>query len=137
MSETSSITPTQYIHHHLSYWTVGQGFWSLNLDTLIFSVGLGALLFAGLYLIAHRATSGVPGKWQSFVEFILSWINDNVKQVFHFENPLIAPLAITLFIWIWAMNFMDMLPVDALPWIAQHIGMAMGKDPEQVYLKVV
>ena len=137
MSETSGITPNQYIHHHLSYWTVGHGFWSLNLDTLIFSVGLGALLFAGLYLVASRATSGVPGKWQSFVEFILTWIHDNVKQVFHFENPLIAPLAITLFIWIWAMNFMDMLPVDALPWIAQHIGMAMGKDPEQVYLKVV
>jgi len=137
MSETTGITPDQYIHHHLSYWTVGEGFWSLNVDTLLFSLGLGTLLFFGLLITARRATSGVPGRWQNFVELILNWIHDNVKQVFHFENPLIAPLAITIFIWIWAMNFMDMLPVDALPWIAQHIGMAMGKDPEQVYLKVV
>ena len=137
MSESTSITPDQYIHHHLSYWTVGEGFWSLNVDTLLFSLGLGTLLFFALFFTARRATSGVPGRWQNFVEFVLHWIHDNVKQVFHFENPLIAPLAITIFIWIWAMNFMDMLPVDALPWIAQHIGMALGKDPEQVYLKVV
>jgi len=137
MNETQTITPDQYIHHHLSYWTVGEGFWSLNVDTLLFSLGLGTLLFFVLFFTARRATSGVPGRWQNFVEFILGWISDNVKQVFHFENPLIAPLAITIFIWIWAMNFMDMLPVDALPWIAQHIGAAMGKDPEQVYLKVV
>lgn len=137
MSETQTITPTQYIHHHLSYWTVGHGFWALNLDTLIFSVGLGLLLFAGMYLTARRATSGVPGRWQNFWELLLTTIHDNVKQIFHFENPLIAPLAITLFIWIWAMNFMDMLPVDALPMIAQKIGIAFGKDPEQVYLKVV
>ena len=137
MSETTGITPDQYIHHHLSYWTVGEGFWSLNVDTLLFSLGLGTLLFFGLLFTARSATSGVPGRWQNFVELVLNWIHDNVKQVFHFENPLIAPLAITIFIWIWAMNFMDMLPVDALPWIAQHIGMAMGKDPEQVYLKVV
>jgi F-type H+-transporting ATPase subunit a len=116
---------------------VGEGFWSLNVDTLLFSIGLGTLLFLALLFTARRATSGVPGKWQGFVEFILTWIHDNVKQVFHFENPVIAQLAITIFIWIWLMNFMDMLPVDALPWIAQHIGMAMGKDPEQVYLKVV
>ncbi len=137
MSESTTITPEQYIHHHLSYWTVGQGFWSLDVDTLLFSVGVGVLLSLALYLTARRATSGVPGKWQNFVEFALGWIHDNVKQVFHYENPLIAPLGITIFIWIWAMNFMDMLPVDALPWIAQHIGMALGKDPEQVYLKVV
>jgi F-type H+-transporting ATPase subunit a len=137
MSDTQVITPDQYIHHHLSYWTVGEGFWALNVDTLLFSLGLGTLLFLALLFTARRATSGVPGRWQGFVEFILNWIHDNVKQVFHFENPVIAPLAITIFIWIWAMNFMDMLPVDALPWIAQHIGMALGKDPEQVYLKVV
>lgn len=137
MSESTTITPEQYIHHHLSYWTVGEGFWSLNVDTLLFSLGLGTLLFFVMYFTVRRATAGVPGKWQNFVEFVLGWVHDNVKQVFHFENPLIAPLAVTLFIWIWAMNFMDMLPVDALPWIAQHIGEAAGKDPEQVYLKIV
>ena len=138
MSETQTITPTEYIHHHLSYWTVGHGFWSLNLDTLLFSVGLGVLLFTGMFLTARRATSGVPGKWQNFWEFALTAIHDNVKQIFHYENPVIAPLAITIFIWIWSMNFMDMIPVDLLPRIAQLIGFhAFGADPEHVYLKVV
>ncbi|HEV2109913.1 MAG TPA: F0F1 ATP synthase subunit A [Gammaproteobacteria bacterium] len=137
MSESTTITPDQYIHHHLSYWTVGEGFWSLNVDTLLFSVGIGSILLLAMYLTARRATAGVPGRWQSFVECVLVGIHDNVKQIFHFENPLIAPLAITLFVWIWVMNFMDIVPVDALPWVAQHIGAAAGKDPEQVFLKVV
>ncbi|HSN18296.1 MAG TPA: F0F1 ATP synthase subunit A [Gammaproteobacteria bacterium] len=138
MSEQSGITPTQYIHHHLSYWTVGHGFWSLNVDTLLFSVGLGLILFFAMFFTARRATSGVPGRWQNFVEFLLSWIHDNVQQIFSYENPLIAPLAITIFIWIWTMNFMDMLPVDLLPRIAQLIGAhVFGANPEEVYLKVV
>jgi F-type H+-transporting ATPase subunit a len=91
MSESSSITPTQYIHHHLSYWTVGHGFWTLDVDTLIFSVGLGAILLLVMYVSARRATSGQPGRWQSFVEYVLVWIHDNVKQVFHFDNPVIGP----------------------------------------------
>ena len=138
MSETSGITPTQYIHHHLSYWTVGHGFWTLDLDTLLFSVILGSILLLAMYLTARRATSGVPGRWQSFVEYILVKIDENVRQIFLFENPLFAPLAITIFIWIWAMNFMDIVPVDLLPRLAQFIGVhAFNADPEQVYLKVV
>ena len=112
---------------------MGEGFWSLNVDTLLFSVGVGILLSLGLYLTARRATAGVPGKWQNFVEFILGWIHDNVKQVFHYDNPLIAPLGITIFIWVWAMNFMDMLPVDLLPWIAQHIGIAIRAETPSRY----
>lgn len=138
MSETQAITPSQYIHHHLSYWTVGHGFWALNVDTIIFSVGMGALLLLIMYGVVRGATVGVPGKWQSFLETVLTGIHDNVKQVFLFDNPLIAPLAITIFIWIWAMNFMDIVPVDLLPRVAQFIGMhAFHADPETVYLKVV
>ena len=124
MSETQTITPTEYIHHHLSYWTVGHGFWSLNVDTLLFSCGLGLLLFTGMYLTARRASSGVPGKWQNFWELVLSTIHDNVKQIFHYDSPVIAPLAVTLFLWIWTMNFMDMIPVDMLPRIAQLVGIS-------------
>ena len=138
MSETQAITPSQYIHHHLSYWTVGHGFWALNVDTIIFSVGMGALLLLIMYGVVRGATAGVPGKWQSFLETVLTGIHDNVKQVFLFDNPLIAPLAITIFIWIWAMNFMDIVPVDLLPRVAQFIGVhAFHADPETVYLKVV
>lgn len=138
MSESTSITPTQYIHHHLSYWTVGHGFWSLDVDTLLFSVGLGALLLLIMYLVVRGATADRPGKWQLFLETVLSGIHDNVKQVFLFDNPVIAPLAITIFIWIWAMNFMDIVPVDLFPRIAQFIGVhAFNANPEEVYLKVV
>ena len=138
MSETAVITPEQYIHHHLSYWTVGQGFWSLDVDTLLFSVGLGLILFFAMFFTVRRASVDKPGRWQTGVEMLLSVIHDNVKQVFLFDNPVIAPLAITIFIWIWAMNFMDMLPVDLLPRIAQFIGAhVFGANPEEVYLKVV
>ncbi len=138
MSESTGITPTQYIHHHLSYWTVGHGFWTLDVDTLLFSIGLGSLLLLVMYISVRRATSGVPGRWQSFVEYVLVWIHDNVKQVFMFDNPVIAPLAITIFLWIWVMNFMDIVPVDLLPRLAQFIGVhAFNADPERVFLKVV
>ncbi len=138
MSESTGITPTQYIHHHLSYWQVGHGFWTLDVDTLLFSVGLGALLLLIMYLVVRNATAGVPRKWQSFLEVVLTSIHDNVKQVFLFDNPVIAPLAITIFIWIWAMNFLDIVPVDLFPRIAQFIGVhAFHADPELVYLKVV
>jgi len=136
-TESQGITVDQYIHHHLTYWTVGEGFWAVNVDTLLFSFGLGALFVITFILTARRATSGVPGKWQAFVEIVVEKLHDQVKSVFVYDNPMIAPMAITIFVWVWLMNFMDMLPVDALPWVAQHIGAAAGKDPEQVYLKIV
>ncbi|HEX7964413.1 MAG TPA: F0F1 ATP synthase subunit A [Gammaproteobacteria bacterium] len=136
-SEAQDVTLDQYIHHHLTYWTVGEGFWAINVDTLLFSFGLGALFLITFILTARRATTGVPGKWQAFVEIVVEKLHDQVKSVFSYDNPMIAPMAITIFVWVWLMNFMDMLPVDALPWVAQHIGAAAGKDPEQVYLKIV
>jgi len=137
MSDSQGLTIDQYIHHHLTYWTVGEGFWSLNVDTLLFSFGLGTLFLTTFILTARRATSGVPGKWQAFVELVVEGIHGQVKSVFNYDNPMMGPLAVTIFVWVWLMNFMDMLPVDALPLVAQHIGAAMGMDPEQVYLKVV
>jgi F-type H+-transporting ATPase subunit a len=116
---------------------VGEGFWAVNVDTLLFSFGLGALFLITFIVTARRATSSVPGRWQTFVEIVVEGLHNQVKSVFSYDNPMIAPMAITIFVWVWLMNFMDMLPVDALPWVAQHIGAAAGKDPEQVYLKIV
>jgi F-type H+-transporting ATPase subunit a len=137
MSQSTPITADEYIHHHLTYWTVGHGFWSLDLDTLLVSVSLGFLFFFSFWLIARRATSGVPGRWQNFIEMVVGFVDTQVKETFHGRNKLIAPLALTIFAWVWLMNFMDMIPVDLLPRIAQWIGMAGGADPEHVYLKVV
>ncbi|HET7395128.1 MAG TPA: F0F1 ATP synthase subunit A [Gammaproteobacteria bacterium] len=137
MSQTTPITADEYIHHHLSYWTVGNGFWSLNLDTLLVSLVLGFLFFFSFWMVARKASSGVPGRWQNFVEMIVSFVDSQVKETFHGRSKLVAPLALTIFVWVWLMNFMDMIPVDLLPRLAAWGASPFGADPEHVYLKVV
>ncbi|MGH8398086.1 MAG: F0F1 ATP synthase subunit A [Gammaproteobacteria bacterium] len=138
MSQTAGITPDQYIHHHLTYWTVGNGgFWTLHVDTLGISIVLGLIFFLSFWIAARKATSGVPGKWQNFVEIMVSFVDTQVKETFHGKNKLVAPMALTIFVWVWLMNFMDMIPVDLLPRIAAWVSMPFGANPEHVYLRVV
>jgi len=137
MSQIADITSDQYIHHHLTYWTVGDGFWSVHVDSLGVSLVLGLLFFFALWLAARKATSGVPGRWQNFVEMLVSFVDTQVKETFHGKNKLVAPLALTIFVWVWLMNFMDMLPVDLFPRIAAWLAMPFGTDPEHVYLRIV
>ncbi len=133
------ISATQYIHHHITYMTVGEGFWTLHLDTIVIAFALGALFFVSFALAARRATAGVPGPWQNFVEIVITFVDDQIKAIFGADkhSTLIAPLALTIFVWVWLMNFMDMLPVDLLPKLAQIIGGWFGYAPHEVYLKVV
>jgi F-type H+-transporting ATPase subunit a len=114
------LTATSYIHHHLTNLTFGSGFWTFHLDTLIVSGLLGLLVFGSLAVIANKATSGVPRGWQNFFEMVLGFVNQQVKDTYHGNNPLIAPLAITIFLWVFSMNAMDLIPVDFLPWATQH-----------------
>lgn len=137
MNQTSAITPNEYIYHHLTYWTVGHGFWSLDVDTLLISLVCGFIFFFSFWLAARKATSGVPGRWQNIVEYMVSFVDTQVKETFHGRNKLIGPMALTIFVWVWLMNFMDMLPVDLLPRLAGWLGMSFGANPEHVYLKVV
>lgn len=131
------ISSTHYIKHHLTYLTYdlktlgfgSQGFWTVNLDTLFFSITLGSLVLLFLYLGARRVTTGVPGKLQNFAELMLEFADNQVKDCFHGRNKLIGPLALTIFVWVFLMNFMDILPVDILPNVAQVMGIH--------YLKVV
>lgn len=122
---------TEYIGHHLKQLTIdrltaghgtGEGFWTLHLDTLFVSIVLGALFLWFFRRVASRATSGVPGGLQNFCEIVLEFVDQQVKDTFHGRSALIAPLALTLFVWIWLMNFMDMIPVDLLPQISQALG---------------
>ena len=131
------ISSTDYIKHHLTYLTaqlnaatapVG-GFWTLNIDTICFSVLMGSLMLAVLYLGARRVTTGVPSGLQNFAEYILEFTNSQVKDCFHGRNTVIGPLALTIFVWVFAMNFMDLLPVDMLPELAKQSGVH--------YLKIV
>jgi len=131
---------TEYINHHLHFWQVKVGdsaFMTLNVDTLIFTFVLSALFFVSFWLAARKVTSGVPGKFQAFVETIVGFVDGLVRETFHGRSKLIAPLAITIFCLVFLMNFMDMVPVDFLPWAWQSGHIAAGADPEHAYLRVV
>ena len=123
-SAAHELTPTTYIGHHLTNRTIQLGdapFWTLHLDTLITSIVLGCVVFGFLWLAARNFTSGVPGKRQAYVEFIVDFIDEQVKGIFHGDRSFIAPLALTVFAWVVAMNAMDFLPVDVTAWVYEHI----------------
>lgn len=103
---------SEYISHHLTNLTVGEGFWTFNLDTIVMSWVTGIIGIGLFYLVARRATTEVPGKLQGFVELIVEFIDDTVKSMFPGDRKFLAPLALTLFVWILVMNLMDLIPVD-------------------------
>ncbi|QSX30085.1 F0F1 ATP synthase subunit A [Shewanella cyperi] len=117
-----ALTPQGYIQHHLTNLTAGEGFWTWHIDSLLFSVGLGLLVLGIFRSVGKKATTGVPGKLQCFIEMIVEFVDTSVKETFHGRNALIAPLALTIFVWVFMMNFMDMLPVDWLPHAAALVG---------------
>jgi len=120
---------TGYIVHHLTPLSTGEGFWTFHLDTLFFSAVLGAFFLFWFYKAASNVTAGVPGGLQNFVEMMIEFVDAQVKDSFHGKSNLIAPLALTIFVWVFLMNFMDLFPVDLLPMIASFIGVE--------YLRVV
>lgn len=124
-----ALTTSSYISHHLTNLKVGSGFWTFHLDTLLVSGLLGLVVFGSLAMIASRATAGVPRGWQNFFEMVLSFVNQQVKDTYHGNHPLIAPLAITIFLWVFVMNTMDLIPVDFVPQAAHLAGVE--------YLKIV
>lgn len=109
------LTPTSYISHHLTNRTISLGddpFWTLHLDTWATSVMLGILGFGFLWWIVRGATAGVPNKRQAFVEMVFDFVDDQVKGIFHGNRAFVAPLALTVFVWVLLMNAMDFIPVD-------------------------
>ncbi|WP_027848326.1 F0F1 ATP synthase subunit A [Marinospirillum minutulum] len=140
-------TPVEYIKHHLQNMTYGQhpelgwkmaetaqeaadmGFMAIHLDTMAWSIGMGLVFLFLFRMAAKKATSGVPGGLQNFVEVCVEFVDGLVKETFHGKNALIAPLALTIFVWIFLMNSLKWLPVDWIPSLAQ----AMGAE----YFKIV
>jgi F-type H+-transporting ATPase subunit a len=120
---------SEYIVHHLTFLTnhkqVGLVDWSvIHLDSLFFSIGLGLLTVFIMARLAARATSGVPGRFQAAVEIIVEMVSDQAKSIVHSpeSRQFVAPLALTVFVWIFLMNAMDLLPVDLLPMLGNAIG---------------
>lgn len=133
-------TTEEYINHHLTNLTYGQfpdgswgfahtaaeaasmGFMSINVDSMGWAIGLG-LVFTFLFRKAAKAaTAGVPGGLQNGVEMIIEFIDDTTQSIFEYKNDLIAPLALTIFVWVFLMNLMDLVPVDWIPSLATLLG---------------
>jgi F-type H+-transporting ATPase subunit a len=115
----------EYIVHHLTNLTrqTGDGaFYTLNLDSIFFSVLLAFVFGFSFWFAARKATAAQPGNFQNFVEWLVEKVDEQVRDTFHGTSRLIAPLALTIFCLVFLFNFMDLLPVDLLPWIAHHAG---------------
>jgi F-type H+-transporting ATPase subunit a len=134
---------SEYILHHLTHWQSAPqtgllDFSVLRFDTLIFGVLTGILVLAFLYRASSRATAGVPGKFQAFVEMLVELVNEQAKGIIHSEvsRRFVAPLALTIFCWVIAMNAIDLLPVDWIPALAAWIGHAVfGLERHEVFLR--
>lgn len=117
---------------HSSQEASDMGFNAIHLDSMGWSIGLG-LVFAFLFKrAASQAHAGVPSGLLNFVEMIIEFIDKNVKDAFHFKNALVAPLALTIFVWVFLMNLMDLIPVDWIP----HLATIIVGDPH-FYFKIV
>jgi len=114
-----------YIQHHLTFlahpMSDAGGFWTVHYDTLVTSVVLGVLVFGFLWAITRKATPGVPSKTQAFVEMSIEFVNEQVKGLFHHDYRMVAPIALTVFVWVLFMNAMDFLPVDIMAWLYEHV----------------
>lgn len=133
-SDGSVMEQTAWTMAHSSQEAADMGFWAIHLDTLGWSIGLG-LLFCFLFTrAAKRATTDVPKGLQSFVETIVEFVDGVVKDTFHHTNKLVAPMALTIFVWVFLMNLMDLVPIDWLPMVADH---TIGQGDGHLFFKVV
>lgn len=161
-AEEHAPTTGEYIQHHLTNWTYGKlpegtycdgtqvqetvgwtsahckeaidamGMMSIHVDSMVWSVGLGALFIALFGWAARKASSGIPSGFLNFIEMVVEFIDSTVRDNFHHRNPMIAPMALTIFVWIFFMNLMDLVPVDWIPELAMWIA-----GDRHFYFKVV
>jgi len=127
MAAEQPATANEYILHHLTFLQNKDAhgivdFSVIHWDSVFFSVLLAVLFGGSFYLAARKSNAGMPGKFQNFVELIVEFIDTQVKDSFHGTTKLIAPLALTIFCWVFLFNAMDVLPVDLLPAIAHGVG---------------
>lgn len=143
-AESVAPTSSEYIVHHLTHWqnkpqTEIVDFTVFNIDSLFFSVLLGVVGSFFLWKAARKVTSGVPGRFQAAVEILFEMVNNQAKSIVHNakSRQMVAPLALTVFVWIFLLNAMDLLPLDLLPSIWEKIYGAAGGDPHHAFLRVV
>jgi len=143
-AEEHALTPGEYIIHHLTHFGTGKpkglvDFSVVNFDSVLISGLLGAVACWLLWRAARKATSGVPGRFQAAVEILFELVENEAKGMIHNaqSRKFVAPLALTVFLWVLLLNAMDLLPVDLLPLVWRGVYGAAGHDPEHAYLRVV
>lgn len=154
-AEHEALTSSEYIKHHLTNLTYGQlpdgtwgfahngaeaaqmGFWAINVDTMGWSLFLGLVFFLVFRSVAKKVTSDAPTGLQNVVEAAVEFVDSNVKSMFPYKNAMVAPLALTILVWVFFMNAMDLIAIDLLPEIAKLVGVSLGADPHAVFFKVV
>ena len=126
MAVENELTPSDYIQHHLAFFTkqVGEGgFWTLNVDVIAVSILLGVLGVGFIWWVVRGATSGVPGRRQAAVEWLIDFVDEQAKGIFQHgdRHRFVAPLALTVFVWVVLMNAMDFLPADLVGLVTHHV----------------
>lgn len=155
VEHSEALTSSQYIQHHLTNLTYGQlpdghwgfaangaeaksmGFWAINVDTMGWSLLLGVVFFLIFRSVAKKVTSNVPTGMQNVIESAVEFVEDNVKGMFPYKNKMIAPLALSILVWVFFMNAMDLVAIDLLPQIAKYVGVTLGANEHEVFFKVV
>ncbi|WP_297457362.1 F0F1 ATP synthase subunit A [Ferrovum sp.] len=127
MTESAAPSSSEYIHHHLTNLVGGTGFWSIDVDTLVTSALLGLIVFGFMASVARKVTSGVPGRTQAAVEMVLEMVQSQVRDTFHGESGIVGPLALTIFVWVFSLNALDLLPVDLVPLLMGSVGIGHWK----------
>lgn len=143
-SSPNGQTPSEYIVHHLQHFATDKqkfivDFSVINLDTMFFSILSGLIVILMLRKAASKATSGVPGRFQGFVEMMVEMVENQSKAIVHGDRSFIAPLALTVFLWIVVMNAFDLVPVDLIPMAWGELLYALGfaASPGDPYMRVV
>jgi F-type H+-transporting ATPase subunit a len=151
-----AITSSEYIKHHLTNLTYGKlpdgtwgfahsgdeaaqmGFWAVNVDTMGWSLVLGIVFFLLFRSMAKKATSDVPSGFQNGIEAVVEFVDNSVKGMFPYKSAVVGPLALTILVWVFFMNAMDLIAIDLLPKTAELFGVhVLGADPHSVFFKVV
>ncbi|RZA04524.1 MAG: F0F1 ATP synthase subunit A [Moraxellaceae bacterium] len=155
VEHSEALTSSQYITHHLTNLTYGQfpdghwgfaasgaeaksmGFWAINVDSMAISILLATLFFVLFRSVAKKITTDAPTGLQNAVEAAVEFVEENVKGMFPYKNKMVAPMALTIFMWVFFMNAMDLFAIDLLPEIAKFVGVQLGANPHEVFFKVV
>ncbi|WP_211442636.1 F0F1 ATP synthase subunit A [Collimonas humicola] len=128
VAPSEALTPSEYIVHHLGHFSTGHqskivDFSIINIDTIFWSLFAGVIGCLLMYVAARKATAGVPGRFQAFVEMVVEMVDDQAKGIVHGDRSFIAPLALTVFIWVALMNSLDFLPVDMFSSLFKFVGL--------------